>query len=277
MCSAQRPTVEMSDCVSTMILLLLCTGISAAIEGPSPQTLLVPHGVNAIVQFTCSDEPLSGGAVGRFWFWTMLGETYTSSRNPRPTVVSVVNSANDSNDELDAQSTLTISSVDDIVQSPIDSINVTCTRQLIIPGSPQEHSSTATLVTFGPLQQPTVSHNTSSVLVQWMPPLLWYDLHYRLVIPSPSNNTTLCLNSTSDSTEYTVDPSALGDGCSTVNCTMYRVTVTAVGNGGEGQPATSEPFIFPTGTPNGWIWCDLVNMILWYNTKNHGHIIRFYC
>ena len=47
------------------------------LEGPSPQTLLVPRGVNATVQFTCSDRPLSDGAVGRFWFWTMLGEMYS--------------------------------------------------------------------------------------------------------------------------------------------------------------------------------------------------------
>ena len=233
-----------------MILLLLCAGISAAIEGPSPQILLVPQGVNATVQFTCSDGRLPGGAVGRFWQWTILNKTYSSSQDI--SIVTVVESASDSNTEPNAQSTLTISSVDDIVQSPTDSINVTCTRSFF-QGSDPDVSSTATIVTFGPLLQPTVSHNTTSVLVQWMPPLLQYKLHYRLVIPSPSNNTTLCLNSTSDSTEYTIDPSALGDGCSTVNCTMYRVTVTAVGNGGEGQPATSEPFIFPTGTPNGVI------------------------
>ena len=241
------PSARMSDCVSTMILLLLCAGISATLRGPSPQTLLVPHGVNATVKFTCSDGSLSE-AVARVWLWTILNKTYSSSQGV--SIVSVVNSASDSNDESDAQSILTISSVDDIIQSPIGSINVTCKRRLtFISGPNQDNSSTATLVTFGPLQQPTVSHNTSSVLVQWMPPLLRYNLHYRLVI-YPSNNTTLCLNSTSNSTEYTVDPSALGDGCSTVNCTMYRVTVTAMGNGEEGQPATSEPFIFPTGTVN---------------------------
>ena len=100
-------------------LLTIISTISAAIVGLSPQTLLVPQRANATVQFTCSDGPLSGGAVARVWLWTMLG------LNPRPTVVSVANSASDSNDEPHAQSTLTISSVDDIVQSPTDSIDAT--------------------------------------------------------------------------------------------------------------------------------------------------------
>ena len=229
-----------------MILLLLCAGISATLRGPSPHTLLVPQGVNATVQFTCSnDEDLPQGTT-RSWVWMVRNQIFTASSGVLIIDTEVV-------DGVTISTTLQISNVNEFFSSMIDTANITCIERLASNVINDRSSNiTATLVTFGPLQQPTISHSTSSVLVQWMPPLLRYNLHYRLVI-YPSNNTTLCLNSASNSTEYTVDPSALGDGCSTVNCTMYRVTVTAVGNVGEGQPATSEPFIFPTGTPTGVI------------------------
>ena len=227
------------------VLLTIISMISAALEGPSPQTLLVPHGVNATVQFTCSDGPLSGGAIQRVWIWTMLGETYTTDLNPRPTVVSVVNSASDSNDESTAESTLTISSADDIVQSPTDSINVTCTRRLtFISGPNQDNSSTATLVTFGPLQQPTVSHNTSSVLVQWMPPLLQYadDFQYNVTLLRASSVQTV-MSITSNDTMALLERPAVDSN----NCTQYIVHVTAIANGGHGPTASSGNFYFPTG------------------------------
>ena len=234
------------ELLRSLALLLATTAvISAALVGPSPQTLLVPHGVNATVQFTCSDGPVSGGAVGRFWLWTMLGETYTSTLSPRPTVVSVMDSASDSNDEPDAQSTLTISSIDDIVQSPTDSINVTCTRRLtFISGPNQDNSSTATLVTFGPLQQPTVSHNTTSVLVQWMPPLLQYadDFQYNVTLLRASSVQTVMSITSNDTMALLERPAVDGN-----NCTQYIVHVTAIANGGHGPTASSGNFYFSTG------------------------------
>ena len=173
----------------------------------------------------CSDEPLLDGAIARVWLWTMLGETYTSTLSPRPTVVSVVNSASDSNDESDAQSTLTISSVDDIVQPPTDSINATCTRRLIfISGPIQDNSSTATLVMFGPLQQPTISHNTTSVLVKWMPPLLQYadDFQYNVTLLRASSVQTVMSITSSDTMALLERPAVDGN-----NCTQYIVHVTA--------------------------------------------------
>ena len=92
----------------SVLLLTVITTVSAAIHVVSPQILLVPQGVNATVQFMCSDGPLSDGAAARVWLWTILNETYTTDLSPRPTVISVVSSASDSNDEFTAQSTLTI-------------------------------------------------------------------------------------------------------------------------------------------------------------------------
>ena len=227
------------------VLLTIISMISAALEGPSPQTLLVPQGVNATAQFTCSDGPLPGGAAARVWLWTMLGETYAKDLKPRPTVVSVVNSASDSNDESNAQSTLTISSVDDIVQSSTDSINVTCTRRLtFISGPNDDVSSTATLVTFGPLQQPNISHNTTSVLVQWMPPLLQYadDFQYNVTLLRASSIQTVMSITSNDTMALLERPAVDGN-----NCTQYIVHVTAIANGGHGPTASSGNFYFPTG------------------------------
>ena len=194
--------------------------ISAALEGPSPQTLLVPQGINASVQFTChSDGPVPDGAVARVWLWTILGEIYSSSQGV--SIVTVVESASDSNDEPDAQSTLTISSVDDIVQSPTDSINVTCTRRLtFISGPNDDVSSTATLVTFGPLLQPTVSHNTSSALVQWMPPLLQYadDFQYNVTLLRASSVQTVMSITSNDTMALLERPAVDGN-----NCTQYII------------------------------------------------------
>ena len=216
--------------------------ISAAIVGPSPQTLLVPHGVSATVQFACSDGPLPGGAVARVWLWTILNETYSSSQGV--SIVSVMDSASDSNNESSAQSTLTISSVDDIVQSPIDSINVTCTR-LFFKGPDPDVSSTATLVTFGPLLQPTISHSTTSVLVQWMPPLLQYadDFQYNVTLLRASSVQTVMSITSNDTMALLERPAVDGS-----NCTQYIVHVTAIANGGHGPTASSGNFYFPTGT-----------------------------
>ena len=205
------------------------------LEGPSPQTLLVPRGVNATVQFTCSDRPLSDGAVGRFWFWTMLGEMYSLAFSTE--FISVMVSPSDINPgDANPQSTLTISSVDDIVQSPTDSINVTCTRRLIFNSDPnQDNSSTATLVTFGPLLQPTVSHNTTSVLVQWLPPLLQYadDFQYNVTSLKASSVQAVMSITSNDTMALLERPAVDGN-----NCTQYIVHVTAIANG-QGPAASS--------------------------------------
>ena len=226
--------------VSVLLLTVIPT-ISAALVGPSPQTILVPRGVNDTVQFRCSDGPVSGTRV---WEWTILNKTYSLSFSTE--FISVMVSPSDSNPaDANAQSTLTISSVDDIVQSPTDSINVTCTRQLIIPGSLQDVSSTATLVTFGPLQQPTISHITSSVLVQWMPPLLQYadDFQYNVTLLRASSVQTVMSITSNDTMALLERPAVDGN-----NCTQYIVHVTAIANGGHGPTASSGNFYFPTGT-----------------------------
>ena len=77
-------------------------------------------------------------------------------------------------------------------------------------------------MTFGPLQhvQPTVSHNTSSVLaiVQWMPSLLQYadDFQYNVTLLRASSVQTVMSITSNDTMALLERPAVDGN-----NCTQY--------------------------------------------------------
>ena len=85
---------------------------------------------------------------------------------------------------------------------------------------------------------------TSSVLVQWMPPLLQYadDFQYNVTLLRASLVQTV-MSITSNDTMALLDRPAV-DGN---NCTQYIVHVTAIANGGQGPTTSSGNFYFPTG------------------------------
>ena len=89
-------------------------------------------------------------------------------------------------------------------------------------------------MTFGPLLQPTVSHNTTSVLVQWMPPLLQYadDLQYNVTSLRASSVQAVMSITSNDTMALLERPAVDGN-----NCTQYIVHVTAIANGGQGPAA----------------------------------------
>ena len=200
--------------VVVLLLLLLCAGISATLRGPSPQTLLVPHGVSATVQFSCSnDEDLPQGTT-RSWVWMVRNQIFTASSGVLIIDTEVV-------DGVTISTTLQISNVNEFFNSMIDTANITCIERLASNIINDESSNiTATLVTFGPLQQPTVSHNTSSVLVQWIPPLLQYadDFQYNVTLLRASSVQTVMSITSSDTMALLERPAVDGN-----NCTQYIV------------------------------------------------------
>ena len=228
----------MADGVSVMVLLLLCVKALATIVGPSPQTILVPHRASATVQFTCTG-PVPDDAT-RIWRWMVHDTIYTTSSSVRGVTVT--------NTDSDTLSTLALSLGD--IQPPLpDVTSITCIDRLVSDryGIVDEPSNiTATLASFGPLLQPTISHNATSVLVQWISPLPQYDLWYRILVLS-ANNETLCLNSTTNSTKYTIGSLLMEPGCSTVGCTQYRANVSAFSDIGEGPVVNTPSFMFPRG------------------------------
>ena len=172
--------------VVVLLLLPLCAGISATLRGPSPQTLLVPQGVSATVQFSCSvDEDLPPGTT-RSWLWMVRDQIFTASSGVLIIDTEVV-------DGVTISTTLQISNVNEFFSSMIDTANITCIERLASNVINDESSNiTATLATFGPLLQPTItSHDTTSVLVQWMPPLLQYadDFQYNATLLRASFST----------------------------------------------------------------------------------------
>ena len=181
------------------------------------------------------DEDLPQGTT-RSWVWMVRDQIFTASLGVLIIDAEVV-------DGVTISTTLQISNVNEFFSSMIDTASITCIERLASLNAIIDEPSniTATLVTFGPLQQPTISHNTSSVLVQWMPPLLQYadDFQYNVTLLRASSVQTV-MSITSNDTMALLERSAV-DGN---NCTQYIVHVTAIANGGHGPTVSTEIFTF---------------------------------
>ena len=221
-----------------VLTVLHCYSV-AALVGPSPQTLLVPQGVSATVQFSCSvDEDLPPGTT-RSWLWMVRDQIFTASSGVLIIDTEVV-------DGVTISTTLQISNVNEFFSSMIDTANITCIERLASNVINDESSNiTATLATFGPLLQPTItSHDTTSVLVKWMPSLLQYadDFQYNVTLLRASSVQAVMFITSNDTMALLERPAVDGN-----NCTQYIVHVTAIANGGHGPTVSTEIFTFNIG------------------------------